>query len=75
MKFILAYFQPITIDYSEISGKSRNSQRKQMGPKNLDGKKLDDRKETEFTDNQYLLSQHLVWARKQISRNITQFIV
>ena len=31
-----------------------------MGPWNLYDKKLDDRKETEFTDNQYLLSQKII---------------
>ena len=30
-----------------------------MGPRKFD-KKLDDRKETEFTDNQYLLSQNSI---------------
>ena len=29
------------------------------GPRKLDDKKLGDRKETEFTENQYLLSQDL----------------
>ena len=30
LKFILAYFQPIRIEYSEISGKSRKFQSKQI---------------------------------------------
>ena len=32
----------------------------QPGPRNLDDKKLDDRKETEFTDSQYLLGRNLI---------------
>ena len=32
LKFILARFQPIRIRYSQISGKSRKSQSKQINP-------------------------------------------